>query len=41
MGKKNKVTDSDRASVAASSFNAAAAIVAATLTGGKLSKTVA
>ena len=42
MGKKdNKVTDGDRASVAASSFNAAAAIVAATVTGKSLGKTLA
>ncbi len=42
MGKKdNKVTDGDRASVAASSFNAAAAIVAATVTGKNLGKTLA
>ena len=44
MGKKDKttkVTDGDRASVAASSFNAASAIVASTLSGKSLGKTTA
>ncbi len=42
MGKKdNKLSEQDRASVAASSFNAAALIVAGTLSGKNLSKTTA
>ena len=43
MGKKDKskITDSDRASLAASSFNAAAAIMAGTLSGKSLGKTTA